>query len=43
VQPLDPAALLIAALLLIGVSLLACTLPARRAVRIDPVTLLRAE
>jgi ABC-type antimicrobial peptide transport system permease subunit len=43
VQPLDPAALLIAALLLVGVSALACYLPARRAVRIDPVTLLRAE
>jgi putative ABC transport system permease protein len=43
VQLLDPAALLIAALLLMGASALACYLPARRAVRIDPVTLLRAE
>jgi putative ABC transport system permease protein len=43
VQPLDPPALLTAALLLVGASALACYLPARRAVRVDPVSLLRAE
>jgi predicted permease len=43
VHPLDPAAMLAAALLLVGASALASYLPARRAMRVDPVTLLRAE
>ena len=43
VDPLDPATLLAAALLLLGVSALACYIPARRAARVDPVSLLRAE
>jgi putative ABC transport system permease protein len=43
VHPLDPTAMLAAALLLIGASALAAYLPARRAMRVDPVTLLRSE
>jgi ABC-type lipoprotein release transport system permease subunit len=43
VHPLDPASLLAAALLLVGVSALASYLPARRATRVDSVALLRAE
>jgi putative ABC transport system permease protein len=43
VQPLDPASLLAAALLVVGVSALASYIPARRATRVDPVSMLRAE
>jgi predicted permease len=43
VHPLDPATLLSAALLLVGISALACYIPARRAKRVDPVSLLRTE
>jgi putative ABC transport system permease protein len=43
VQPLDPATLTITALLSIGAAALACYLPTRRAVRIDPAKMLRAE
>ena len=43
VQPLDPATLLAAALGLVGAALLASYVPARRAARIDPISLLRAE
>ena len=42
IHPLDPWALLSAALLVMGVSALACYLPARRATRIDPARLLRS-
>jgi putative ABC transport system permease protein len=43
VHPLDPASLLAAVLLLVGVSALASYLPARRATRVDPVAMLRAD
>jgi predicted permease len=43
VQPVDPGALLAAILLLVGASALASYLPARRATRVDPITLLRTE
>jgi predicted permease len=43
VHPLDPVSLLAAALLLVGVSALASYLPARRATRVDPITLLRTD
>jgi ABC-type antimicrobial peptide transport system permease subunit len=42
VHPLDPAVLLAAGLLLVGASVLASYLPARRATRVDPVAMLRA-
>jgi predicted permease len=43
VHPLDPVSLLAAASLLVGVSALASYMPARRAARVDPVSMLRAE
>ncbi|HUL75913.1 MAG TPA: FtsX-like permease family protein, partial [Vicinamibacteria bacterium] len=42
VRPLDPTSLLGAAGLVMGASLLACYVPARRATRVDPVAVLRA-
>jgi len=43
VSPLDPAAMLPPAITLIVVTLLASTIPARRAARIDPIRALREE
>jgi ABC-type lipoprotein release transport system permease subunit len=43
VMPGDPATLIAVASLLLVVALIACTLPARRAMRVDPVEMVRAE
>jgi len=43
VHPLDPASMLAAALLLVGAATLASYLPARRALRVNPVVLLKAD
>jgi putative ABC transport system permease protein len=43
VEPNDPATLIAVALLFVGVALLACWAPARRATRVDPLETLRCE
>jgi ABC-type antimicrobial peptide transport system permease subunit len=43
VAPTDPATFALIALLLVSVAMLACYIPARRAMNVDPIMALRCE
>jgi putative ABC transport system permease protein len=43
VSPVDPFTLAISAIVLVAAALLGCLIPARRAMRVDPIVALRPE
>ena len=43
VTPTDPQAVVVTSLVLMGAAIIACYVPARRAMRVDPVNTLRAD
>ena len=43
VKPHDPATFAAAAVILVAIAVLACAIPARRAMRVDPLVALRCE
>jgi ABC-type antimicrobial peptide transport system permease subunit len=42
-ERLDPISFVVGAIVLVGAALIACVVPARRALAVDPMTAIRAE